>query len=145
MNDPTSIPYTLSELIERAPADKIAIILPEQDIRVSYAGLRAQVLAVAEQLAAAGVRRGDRVASALPNGLPAIVSFLAASVAGTAAPLNPAYKEDEFRFYLEDTAAKVLILPPDGLDAARRAAGDRVPILTVEMNAAGRVLLSAAS
>ena len=65
MNDSTSIPYTLSELIERAPADKIAIILPEQDIRVTYAALRAQVLAVAEQLAAAGVRRGDRVASAL--------------------------------------------------------------------------------
>ena len=31
------------------------------------------------------------------------MSFLAASIAGTAAPLNPAYKEDEFRFYLEDT------------------------------------------
>ena len=62
MNDPTSIPYTLSELLEQAPADKIAIILPEQDIRVTYAALRAQVLAVAEQLAAAGVRRGDRVA-----------------------------------------------------------------------------------
>ena len=32
-----------------------------------------------------------------------IVSFLAASMAGTAAPLNPSYKEEEFRFYLEDT------------------------------------------
>ena len=112
MTGSTSIPYTLAELIEKAPADKIAIILPEQDIRVSYGALRAQVHAVAEQLAAAGVGRGDRVASALPNGLPAIVSFLAASIAGTAAPLNPAYKEDEFRFYLEDTSAKVLILPP---------------------------------
>ena len=56
-------------------------------------------------------------------------------MAGTAAPLNPGYKEDEFRFYLEDTNAKVLLLPPDGADEARRAAGDRVPILTVEMDA----------
>jgi oxalate---CoA ligase len=87
------------------------------------------------------VGRGDRVGIALPNGLPVIVSFLAASVAGTAAPLNPAYKEDEFRFYLEDTAATVLILPPDGLDAARRAAGDRIPILTADMDAAGTVSL----
>ena len=142
MNDSTSIPYTLSELIEQAPADKIAIILPEQDIRVTYAALRAQVLAVAEQLAAAGVRRGDRVASALPNGLPAIVSFLAASVAGTAAPLNPAYKEDEFRFYLEDTAAKVLILPPEGADDARRAAGDSVPVLGIDVDASGTASLS---
>jgi len=142
MTGPTSIPYTLAELIERAPADKIAIILPEQDIRVSYGALRAQVQAVAEQLAAAGVARGERVASALPNGLPAIVSFLAASIAGTAAPLNPAYKEDEFRFYLEDTSAKVLILPPEGADEARRAADGRVPILGFDVDASGTVSLT---
>ena len=145
MTGSTSIPYTLAELIEKAPADKIAIILPEQDIRVSYGALRAQVQAVAEQLAAAGVGRGERVASALPNGLPAIVSFLAASIAGTAAPLNPAYKEDEFRFYLEDSSAKVLILPPEGADEARRAAGDRVPILGFDVDASGTVTLTGVS
>jgi oxalate---CoA ligase len=142
MTDSASIPYTLGELIQSAPADKIAIILPEQGVRVTYGGLRTQVQAVAEQLAAAGVVRGERVASALPNGLPAIVSFLAASVAGTAAPLNPAYKEDEFRFYLEDTAAKVLIVPPEGADEARRAAGDRVPILVIDIDASGTVSLT---
>ena len=57
---------------------------------------------------------------ALPNGLPTIVAFLAAAEAGTAAPLNPGYKEEEFRFFLEDTSAKVLLLPPDGLDEARK-------------------------
>lgn len=145
MTGSTSIPYTLAGLIEKAPADKIAIILPEQDIRVSYGALRAQVQGVAEQLAAAGVGRGERVASALPNGLPAIVSFLAASIAGTAAPLNPAYKEDEFRFYLEDTSAKVLILPPEGADEARRAAGDRVPILGFDVDASGTVSLTGVS
>ena len=121
MTDSTSIPHTLAELLEQAPADKIAIILPEQDIRVTYGALRAQVQAVAEQLAAAGVGRGDRVASALPNGLPAIVSFLAASIAGTAAPLNPAYKEDEFRFYLDDTAAQ----RPDPAAGRRRRGASR--------------------
>jgi acyl-CoA synthetase (AMP-forming)/AMP-acid ligase II len=140
-----SIPSTLLDLIETAPADKTAVILPEQNIRVTYGALRAQVQAVAEQLAAAGVGRGDRVASALPNGLPTIVSFLAASITGTAAPLNPAYKEDEFRFYLEDTAAKVLILPPEGADEARRAAGDRVPILGIDMDASGSVALTGVS
>ena len=139
-------PFTLPEFLERAPADKIAVILPEQNISITYGGLRQQVQAVAEQLAAAGVGRGDRVATSLTNGLPVIVSFLAASVAGTAAPLNPAYKEDEFRFYLEDTAAKVLILPADGADDARRAAVARgVPILTIDMDAAGTVSLSGVS
>ena len=85
---------------------------------------------MAESLAAAGVGRGDRVGIALPNGLPNIVTFLAASVAGTAAPLNPGYKEEEFRFYLEDTNAKVLVLPPEGLDEARRAAGEWSPART---------------
>jgi acyl-CoA synthetase (AMP-forming)/AMP-acid ligase II len=142
MTETTSVPCTLAELLENAPADKVAIVLPEQDIRVSYGALRAQVQAVAGQLAAAGVGPGERVASALPNGLPAIVSFLAASIAGTAAPLNPAYKEDEFRFYLEDTAAKVLLLPPEGADEARRAAGDRIPVLGIDVDAAGTVSLT---
>jgi acyl-CoA synthetase (AMP-forming)/AMP-acid ligase II len=122
---------TLIELLERNPPEHIAIVLPEHSIRVTYRELIEQVHAVADQLAAAGVVRGDRVGIALPNGLPMVVAFLAAASVGTAAPLNPAYKEDEFRFYLEDTNAKVLILPPDGADAARTAAGERVAILTI--------------
>jgi len=142
---PSPTPSTLLELLERAPAAKTAIILPEQNLRVTYGALRDQVLAVSEQLAAAGVGRGDRVGIALSNGLPMIVAFLAASIAGTAAPLNPEYKEDEFRFYLDDTEARVLILPPDGADEARRAAGDRVPILGIDMDAAGAVSLAGLS
>ncbi len=131
---------SLPGLIEAIPAGQTAVIAPEQNIRITYGGLRAQIQDVAEALAAAGVNRGDRIGIALPNGLPNIVTFLAAALAGTAAPLNPAYKEDEFRFYLDDTNAKVLILPPDGLDDARAAAGN-IPVLTVEMDAAGTVSL----
>ena len=135
-------PSTLLDLLEYRPSEHTALILPEHHLRLTYAALRDQVQSVAEQLAAAGIRRGDRVGIALPNGLPMIVSFLAASAVGTAAPLNPAYLEEEFRFYLEDTSARVLILPPEGLDEARRAADDHVPILTVDMDAEGRVTLS---
>ena len=109
---------------------------------MSYAALREQVQAFAESLAALGIRRGDRVGMALPNGLPQIVAFLAASMAGTAAPLNPAYKEEEFKFYLEDTDARLLLLPPEGADAARRAAGDRVPVRVVEQGPDGAVRLT---
>src|SRR3712207_2659332 len=137
-----SAPTTLVGLFSAAPGNATAIILPEQNIRITYAQLRDQVAALAESLAAAGIRRGDRVGMALPNGLPTIVSFLAASEAGTAAPLNPGYKEDEFRFYLEDTNARVLLLPPQGADEARRAAGDRVPILSIDMDASGTVRLA---
>ena len=140
-----SVPSTLLGLFEHIPSQKTAIILPEANLHISYGSLREQVLAVAEQLADAGITRGDRVGIALPNGLPLIVSFLAASMAGTAAPLNPAYKEDEFRFYLEDTSARLLILPPEGIDEARRAAGSQVPIVAIDMDERGTVSLKGVS
>jgi oxalate---CoA ligase len=142
MTSPSTSASTLLGLFASVPATRTAIVLPEQNIRVSYGELRRQVESAAEALAACGIRRGDRIGMALPNGLPAIVSFLAASMAGTAAPLNPAYKEDEFLFYLDDTNARVLLLPPDGADAARRAAGDRVRVITVTMSDAGEAALS---
>jgi acyl-CoA synthetase (AMP-forming)/AMP-acid ligase II len=138
-------PTTLLGLMQSIPANQTAIIIPEQNIRITYGQLRSQVAAVAEALAGAGIGPGDRVGMALPNGLPTIVAFLAASEAGTAAPLNPGYKEEEFRFYLEDTNARVLLLPAEGADDARRAAGDRVPVLTVAMDDAGTVSLSGAT
>lgn len=134
-------PTTLLGLMASIPAEQTAIILPEQNLSVTYGGLRNQVTAFAEALAAHGIGRGDRVGMALPNGLPTVVAFLAASEVGTAAPLNPAYKEDEFRFYLEDTSAKVLLLPPTGAEEARRAAGTNVPVLAVDIDANGVVTL----
>jgi acyl-CoA synthetase (AMP-forming)/AMP-acid ligase II len=133
---------SLLEILYAAPAEQTAIILPEAEIRVTYKDLREQVMMMASALAAAGVRRGDRVATVLPNGLPGIVSFLAASIAGTAAPLNPGYREEEFRFYLEDTAASLLLCPPDGAAEARRAAEGRVPIHAIEMDAHGFVRMA---
>ena len=37
-------------------------------------------------------------------------AFLACASACTTAPLNPAYREDEFAFYLEDLKAKALLV-----------------------------------
>lgn len=138
-------PNTLLELIHAAPADRTAIILPEAGIRVSYQSLRDQVAEMADVLTALGVGKGDRVATVLPNGLPAIVSFLAASVAGTAAPLNPGYREDEVSFYLDDTNAKVLLCPPDGAAEARNAAAAKgVPVYPLEMDEHGYVRIAGA-
>lgn len=88
----------------------------------TYRELADEVRRTADRLAGYGVGAGDRVAIVAPNGAEAVILFLAASIAGTAAPLNPAYKEDEFRFYLEDTRARVLLVPRGGGETARRAA-----------------------
>src|SRR3984885_5906667 len=123
-----------------------AIVVPELGINVTYESLRQQVLAMANALASAGIRRGDAVAIALPNGMPAIVSFLAASIAGTAAPLNPAYPYEEFLFFFGDIDARVLLCPPVGAEFARAAALDRkIPVIAVEMTAEGNVHLVGAA
>jgi acyl-CoA synthetase (AMP-forming)/AMP-acid ligase II len=119
-----------------------AVIVPELEIRVTYESLRHQVLAMADALASAGIRRGDAVAIALPNGLPAIVAFLAASIVGRAAPLNPAYPYEEFLFFLGDTNARILLCPPVGAEFVRSAAADRkIPVYSVGMSDQGNVYL----
>jgi len=122
-----------------------AIVVPELGIRVTYDSLRQQVMSMANALASVGIRRGDAVAIALPNGLPAIVSFLAASIAGTAAPLNLAYPYEEFVFFLNDTNAKILLCPPVGAEFARTAAADKkIRVLSVKMSDEGNVELMGA-
>lgn len=124
----------------------IAAVIPEIGMRVSYDSLRQQVLGMASVLASVGIRRGDAVAIALPNGLPAVTSFLAAAIAGTAAPLNPAYPYEEFLFFLRDTEARVLLCPPVGAELARSAAADcNIPVFSVEMSEQGNVSLQGVS
>ncbi len=133
--------HTLLDVLHFADSHT-AVIVPELGIRITYDALRQQVLAMANALASAGIRRGDAVAIALPNGLPAIVSFLAASIVATAAPLNPAYPYEEFLFFLGDTDARILLCPPVGAEFARSAALDRkIPVFPVEMSEEGNVHL----
>lgn len=136
---------TLLDVLQFADSHT-AVVVPELGIRVTYDSLRQQVLKMADALASAGIRRGDAVAIALPNGLPAIVSFLAASIAGIAAPLNLAYPYEEFLFFLGDTNARVLLCPPVGAEFARSAAADRkIPVLSVGMSENGEVQLPGAA
>jgi acyl-CoA synthetase (AMP-forming)/AMP-acid ligase II len=134
---------TLWDLLQLAPDEAIAVVSPEFGVQITYAELRRQVRMVADAFASSGIVHGDRVALALPNGIPVLVCFLAASIAGTAAPLNPAYRYDEFVFYLEDTKAKLLVAPPTEAEEARRAATEAgIPVLTVSLTGLGTISLS---
>ncbi|MSQ47007.1 MAG: AMP-dependent synthetase [Deltaproteobacteria bacterium] len=119
----TQSPSILSDLLAVSHPTHPALIVPEGGPMVTYSALHAQVEQFAATLHTLGIGRGDRVAMALPNGVEVIIAFLGiATAAATAAPLNPAYTTDEFRFYLEDIDAKVLIVPPGGGEQARAAA-----------------------
>ena len=65
-----------------------------------------------KKLAAVGISQKEAVAIALPNTLEFVTIFLAIAFQRAAcAPLNPAYKKDEFAFYLEDLKARLVIVP----------------------------------
>jgi acyl-CoA synthetase (AMP-forming)/AMP-acid ligase II len=111
---------TLLDVLNAGRDQRPAIAAPS-GLTLTYRQLRDEVSRASEYLASCGVRRGERVAMVYPNSPEAIVLFLAAAVAGTAAPLNPTYKREEFAFYLEDTRARVLLVPSGDSLAAREA------------------------
>jgi acyl-CoA synthetase (AMP-forming)/AMP-acid ligase II len=113
----------LLELI--GPGDsRPALVCPDDGLSITYPELAAAVSDLAGRLRAAGVGHGDRVAVVLPNG-PEIVAllFALASVGATMAPLNPAYTEPEYRFFLDDLAPQLVLVGAAAAPAARAAAG----------------------
>jgi oxalate---CoA ligase len=96
----------------------------------TFQGLRALARRTIDVLNAVGIVRGDRVAIVLPNGPEAASCFVAVACGATAAPLNPAYKADEFAFNLADLNARCVIVM-DGVDspviAVARSAG--IPLI----------------
>ncbi|MEW9922236.1 acyl--CoA ligase [Marimonas sp. MJW-29] len=91
---------------------------------LSFGSLKRQSQRVADALHAAGVGRNDRVAIVLPNGPEMAVTFVTVAGVATTCPLNPAYKKDEFSFYLEDLKAKAIILADGETGPAYAAAKD---------------------
>jgi oxalate---CoA ligase len=90
---------------------------------LTYAQVASRVEVLAQRLAGLTVRRGERVALALPNGPDAVLLLLAiAALGAAAAPLNPAYTEAEFGFFLGDIEPRLLLIPASGSGAASAAA-----------------------
>ena len=102
------MPETIIELLASGDANAAAIAAPGRE-PLTYEALRDEVARLAGQLRALGVERGERVAIVLPDGPEMVVAFLAVAICATVAPLNPAYREEEFRFYLDDLNAKALV------------------------------------
>ena len=134
-------PATILDLLERGAAEHPAIVAPGGPV-LTYDSLRSQIHDLAQQLRLMGLGRGDRAAIVLPNSIEAIVCFLAVAATATAAPLNQAYKRDEFEFYLEDINAKVLITSEQSGQDARTVAPPSVMQITASLSADGLVSLT---
>jgi acyl-CoA synthetase (AMP-forming)/AMP-acid ligase II len=114
----------LYALLDQADPGATAFVTAEDGATLTYAQLADRVETLAARLTSAGVRRGDRVCLTLPNGPEFVQLILALTVLGAAAaPLNPAYTETEFTFFLSDISPRLLLVPAAGLQAAVDAAG----------------------
>jgi acyl-CoA synthetase (AMP-forming)/AMP-acid ligase II len=114
---------TVQELLRHGADGDTAIGAPERPA-LSYADLRTHVGATVERLNALGIGRNDAVAIVLPNGPEMASAFVSIAAAATTAPLNPAYRHDEFRFYLTDLEASLLVVEEGSKSPALEVAAE---------------------
>jgi acyl-CoA synthetase (AMP-forming)/AMP-acid ligase II len=114
---------TILNLIGGGVDDAVALAAPDRD-SLTYAGLLALASKTISDMNALGIGRNDRVAIVLPNGPEMAAAFLAVGAGATTAPLNSAYRGEEFRFYLEDLGAKALFVEAGSESPAIEVARD---------------------
>lgn len=101
----------------------------------TYAQLAEQVSRAASALNALGVRAGDRVAIALPNGTSHIVAFYATLRLGAVVvETNPTYTAAQLAHQLDDSGASVVLAWEHVVEAALAAGGDRA-VVAVDLSA----------
>jgi acyl-CoA synthetase (AMP-forming)/AMP-acid ligase II len=85
---------------------------------LSFGALRTLIAGTVQKLNALGIGRNDRVAIVLANGPEMATCFIACASGVASAPLNPAYRADEFDFYLADLRARAIIVERDSQSPA---------------------------
>jgi acyl-CoA synthetase (AMP-forming)/AMP-acid ligase II len=122
---------TLEALLSAGADAAAAIGAPARKL-LTHGELRALIARTVASLNALGAGRNDRVAIVLPNGPEMAACFLAVATGTASAPLNPAYREEEFEFYIGDLNAKLLIAMR-GVDTPARAAATKLGVPIVEL------------
>ena len=122
---------TLSEMIAQQAPDAVAMTAPS-GVPFSYGGLHQLISRTTTTLNGLGIGRGDRVGIVLPNCPEMACAFVAVASACTAAPLNMAYRAEEFEFYLNDLKAKALIVA-QGSESPALAVAAKLGLLVLEL------------
>jgi acyl-coenzyme A synthetase/AMP-(fatty) acid ligase len=90
---------------------QLVYAFPHQQTNLTFQELRERVKTMVESFSSLGLKKGDRVAFALPNNHEVLVSFLAAAELGLISViLNPAYQLVEMEYMLKKTNAKALFI-----------------------------------
>jgi acyl-CoA synthetase (AMP-forming)/AMP-acid ligase II len=122
---------TISQLLDHGHDSAIAISAPGRT-PLTYGELRENVERTVCALNGHGIGRNDRIAIVLPNGPEMASAFVSIASGATTAPLNPAYNEEEFRFYLSDLGTKALVVEEGSTSPAIPAAASlEIPVLEI--------------
>lgn len=106
---PETVAQALAQTVAAYP-DKTAYI--DQGRSYSWQQVDAMAEAWAHSLFAQGLRRGDRIGIILPNGLPWILTYLAAAKMGAVVVgLSVRYRSTELDFMLQDSTIKAVLAP----------------------------------
>ncbi len=108
---------TLQTLLATGADAAPAISAPSRT-PLTFGALRGLIASTLATLNGLGIGRNDRVAIVLANGPEMATCFMACASGVASAPLNPAYRADEFEFYLSDLNAKALIVEHDSTSPA---------------------------
>jgi acyl-CoA synthetase (AMP-forming)/AMP-acid ligase II len=124
--------HTLMDLLATGADDAPALTAPGRPA-LTHGALRALARRTVASLNTLGARRNDRVAIVLANGPEMAACFLSAACGVTTAPLNPAYRADEFEFYLSDLRARLLVVEHDSTSPAIEVA-QRLGVRIVDLH-----------
>jgi len=101
----------LDHQVDAGRADRVAVIYGDE--RVTYGELLRRAGQVARALQDAGVRREERLLLLLDDTPAFPATFLGAIRLGAVpVPVNPLYKPSDFRYFLEDSYARVVVVDP---------------------------------
>ncbi|HKP87914.1 MAG TPA: AMP-binding protein [Blastocatellia bacterium] len=114
LNRPASLVEMLRATVEKSPGHEALVELGGG--RVNYRELWDRASRVAGGLRGQGVKRGDRVAIRLGNGLDWCFAFFGAQLAGAiAVPVNTRFSESEIDYVVKDSGAVFSFLPGEAL------------------------------
>ncbi len=124
---PTDVPLlelTIGELlastVSARPNDE-ALVVPFQDVRLTWSEFNATVQQVAKGLMAYGVGKGDRVGMWSPNYAEWIyIQFATALIGAIQVNVNPAYRTNELEYAINQSGMKLLVTRTDYLTSAYR-------------------------
>jgi acyl-CoA synthetase (AMP-forming)/AMP-acid ligase II len=122
----------ISDLLKHGEESAVAIGGVEGMKPLTYGGLRTLATKTVARLNELGIGRGDRVAIVLPNGPEMATAFVCIAAGAVTAPLNPAYRGEEFEFYLNDLRAKALLIER-GMQSPARDIARKLSVPVVEL------------